>query len=251
MAAWYISRMKFSTPLIRCAFQKREKRFFVYATHPETGETIAAHCPNTGSMKGVLTPPENVAAVWLSHHGEDSPRKLKYTHELTELTDGTLIGSHTGKANALAAEALENGLFPHHTGWNYKPEAKFDTGTRFDLLLTHPQTGTVCWTEVKNVTLAQGPTALFPDAVTERGTKHLRHLTALVQAGTQALQVFMVQREDVTAFSPAQSIDPTYASALKTFAAAGGQILAIGCTFPRENGTPTGINPSKHLPVVL
>lgn len=243
--------MKFATPLIRCAFLKREKRFFVYATHPETGETLAAHTPNTGSLKGVLTDPTQVAAVWLSYHGEDSPRTLKYTHELTEMTNGTLIGSHTGRANALAVEALQAGLLPDHTGWSHKLEVKFDAGTRFDLHLTNPATGATCWAEVKNVTLARDSTALFPDSTTQRGTKHLQHLTALAQSGVQALQIFIIQREDVTTFSPAEEIDPTYAKALKIFAEAGGQILAIGCTFPREHGAPTAILPSKHLPVVL
>jgi len=240
--------MKYETPLIRCAFQKREKRFFLHATGPDD-TPLTAHCPNTGSLRGVLDKP--VSYVWLSFHGEDSPRTLKYTHELTEKPDGTLIGSHTGRANKLAAEALQNGLIPTYSGWHIRPEVKFTDGTRFDLLLTGPQ-GQTCWAEVKNVTYRSGPHAAFPDAVTERGTKHLHHLTAIVRGGHPALQIFMVQRTDVTSFTPAEAIDPTYANALRAFAAAGGHIVALGCTYPRDaSGTPTHIHIDKQLEIML
>lgn len=236
--------MQFSTPLLRCAFLKREKRFFIHATHPQTQAAIVAHCPNTGSMKGIIDAPP--AAVWLTHHGDASPRALKYTLELAELPDGTLVGTHTGRANALAVEALQAGLLPQFTGWHIKTEAKFDAATRFDLLLTHPATGQTCWGEVKNVTLRQGANAAFPDSVTTRGTKHLLHLTALARQGLPALQVFIVQRNDCQAFTPAADLDPAYAAALQALHAAGGTVAALACRV-----TPQGVAVAEPLPILL
>jgi sugar fermentation stimulation protein A len=100
--------------------------------------------------------------------------------------------------------------------------------------------------EVKNVTLADGDHALFPDSVTERGAKHLRELEKIVSEGGSALQLFIVQRGDSTTFRPAEHVDATYAAALRTAVKAGVQVVALGCTLTAE-----GITVDRRLPVVI
>ncbi|TKW61449.1 MAG: DNA/RNA nuclease SfsA [Blastochloris viridis] len=223
--------LPFATPLVRWDFGRREKRFFMYGC--EEGQI--AHCPNTGSMMGLL----DAKAVWVTPYPVESGRKLLFGAEMMEMADGTLVGINTHLPNKLAAGAIAAGLVTGLSG-DIKIEVKFDAKTRFDLKVGET------WVEVKNVTLAEGDVALFPDAKTERGAKHLRELQGIVEAGGSALQVYMVQRADCTTFKPAEQIDPVYAAALRSAMAAGVKAVALGCTLTKH-----GITVDRTLPVVV
>lgn len=232
--------MKFATPLIRATFEKRYKRFFVDATLAD-GTTVVAHCPNTGSMKGLLTAGN---PIWLTHN-PDPKRKLHYTTEIIE-ADGHPVGIHTGHPNLLVAEAIAAGKIESlPADWALKREQKYGTNSRIDVLLESPS-GQKCFIEVKNVTLREGDAAMFPDAVTERGTKHLHELAAEARAGNRAVMFYLAQRADCTHFAPAAHIDPTYAAALKTAIADGLEVLAYACEV-----TPQAIEISTPLPLKL
>lgn len=222
--------MQFDKPLLKWRFNRREKRFFIYGA--EDGQV--AHCPNTGSMKGLL----EAEYVWVSDHG-DGPRKLRYTAEMLEMPGGVLVGINTQRPNRLAMEAIGAGLVDGLKG-NIKHEVKYDAATRFDL-----RVGEV-WVEVKNVTLAENGVAAFPDSRTERGEKHVRELQNIVSNGGQAMQLYVVQRADCVSVRPAEEIDPAYAAALRRAVAGGVKVAAIGCTLG-----PMGITVDKLLPVVL
>jgi sugar fermentation stimulation protein A len=248
MGVSYLAAMNFSTPLIKARFLRREKRFFIYAELD--GEEVVAHCPNTGSLKGVL---EHTAYVWLL---EKDGGKLKYSAEIAEFEDGTLVGIHPARANGLAREAWESGITGLQdyrvTGNGIKGEVKYDADTRFDFKIGET------WVEVKSVSMAKdGPLtpkgapagkqcALFPDAVSSRGLKHLGILSEVVINGGSALQLYVVQRADCTEFRPAELIDPAYAAGLRAAMAAGVQIKAVACEV-----TAGGIRVSHEIPVKL
>ncbi|MBK1691428.1 DNA/RNA nuclease SfsA [Ectothiorhodospira mobilis] len=233
--------MDFPEPLLPGTLERRYKRFLA-DVHLDDGRRVTAHCPNTGSMMGCCTPG---ARVWLSHH-DDPRRKLAYTWELVE-ADGTLVGIHTGRSNALVAEALAGGRLPTLAGAHrVRREVAYGRErSRIDLLLTLGEQD--CYVEVKNVTAAvQGDTALFPDAVSTRGTRHLRELMAMVEAGHRAALVFCVQRADVGRVRPADEIDPEYGRWLRRAAAAGVEVLALGARV-----SPRAIQLERTLPVDL
>jgi sugar fermentation stimulation protein A len=219
--------MKFIVPLHQGLFIKRYKRFF--ADILLNGETVVSHTANTGTMKTCLG--ENWPAL-LSFH--DSPtRKLKYSLEM--ISNGkTWIGINTSITNALAIEAIKNGVIPELAGYqDLKPEAKIGQ-SRIDILLSngeHEQ----CYVEVKNVTLIDDfGHCLFPDSVTERGQKHLRELLSLKQQGIRTVMLFIVQREDCHTFKIENDIDPTYCRLLKEVVSAGVEILVYQCSLSKE-----------------
>lgn len=226
--------MEFARDLLVWDFKGREKRFFMMG---QLADQIA-HCPNTGSLKGILSA---CRRLWVHDHGPDSARKLRYGAEICELVDGTLVGINTLRANGLAVEALRAGLIPEvgDVG-EITVEAKFDKGTRFDLKFGP------WWGEVKNTTLCEGTVAMFPDAVTTRGLKHLQVLTGIVRGGGRAIQIYIVPRGDVQTFTPADLIDPAYGTALRMAAAAGVLVVALGCRV-----TTSGITVDRRLEVVL
>ncbi|EHQ53143.1 sugar fermentation stimulation protein [Ectothiorhodospira sp. PHS-1] len=234
--------MIFSQPLASGILQRRYKRFLADVLMDD-GETITAHCPNTGSMLGCMTPGSR---VWLSR-SEDPKRKYPHTWELVE-ADGAIVGIHTGRANTLVEEAIRAGRVPelaHFTG--LRREVKYGLhNSRIDLLLDLD--GVDCYVEVKNVTAAvqEGGVALFPDAVSSRGSKHLRELIAMVEAGHRAALIFCVQREDVHGVRPADAIDPEYGIWLRRAHAAGVEVLALGARV-----SPCGIELMRPLPVDL
>ncbi len=223
--------LDFKVPLVRWDFGRREKRFFIYGC--QDGQI--AHCANTGSMRGLL----DAKAVWVTPYPADSGRKLLFGAEMLEMADGTLVGINTQLPNKLAFGAFAAGIVPGMEG-EARMEVKFDAKTRFDLKVGET------WVEVKNVTLAEGGVALFPDAVTERGAKHLRELQGIVERGGSAMQVYMVQRADCTEVRPADEIDPAYGTALRAAVAAGVQVVALGCSL-----SPHGITVDRTLPVVV
>lgn len=233
--------MIFPTDLIPGRLVKRYKRFFADVTL-ETGETVTAHCANTGAMTGIKAPG---LKVWLSR--SDNPkRKLKYTWELVE-AEGTIIGALPNTANALAEEAVKAGVISELSGCeNLRREVKYGENSRIDLLL-ESKGQPPCWVEVKNVHWQRGPgIAEFPDGVTSRGAKHLGELSAQVARGDRAVQLFVVQRSDCHTLRPAEDVDPVYARALREAAASGVEVLAYACDV-----SPTGITITRPMTVEL
>jgi sugar fermentation stimulation protein A len=176
----------------------------------ESGETVTAHCPNSGSMTGCCQPGR---PVYLSVH--DSPkRKLRYTWELIDMP-GSLVGVNTQVPNRLAALAIAAGDVAELSGYaRVRREVKAGSHSRIDLRLEAPDRPP-CYVEIKNCTLVSNGLAAFPDAVTVRGRKHLMELQGLVAAGFRCAMFFLVQRMDARSFAPADHIDPEYGTALR------------------------------------
>jgi sugar fermentation stimulation protein A len=228
--------MQYTTPLIPAKFIKREKRFFAYCELPD-GTPVTAHCANTGSLRGVLDYP--IKQVWLSK-ADDPARKLQYSLEVAEMASGAMVGIHTGRTNNLAAEYLKM-AYPDHM---IKPEAKWDAHTRFDFLMTDPA-GHKTWVEVKTVTcVAETGEAMFPDAVSTRGLKHLQTLIEAVEKGESALQLYLVLRNDCPHFRAALEIDPDYAASLEAAHQAGVEVRAMQCL-----ASPSGLLVEKPLEI--
>lgn len=219
--------MKFPDPLIAGRLVKRYKRFMADVTLKD-GTVVTAHCANSGSMLGVCEPD---ADVWLSP-ARNPDRKLKYTWELIRVGK-TLVGINTSLANKLVLEAIEAGHVPELSGYDkILGEVKYGKNSRIDFLLEGGG-GPPCYVEIKNVTMKRdlSPAAPveFPDAVTTRGTKHLRELSAMARQGRRAVMFYLVQRQDGPAFAVAGDIDPDYAAALKTAMKAGVEVLCYSC----------------------
>lgn len=215
--------MRFPTPLVPARLIKRYKRFLADVTL-ENGELTTAHSVNTGAMTGVLGAGNR---VWLSE--SDNPaRKLKYTWEIVE-AKGAMIGINTGMANRLAEEAIRAGTIPELAGYDHiRREVRYGTNSRIDLLL-EKDGAPDCYVEVKNVHMKREDSALFPDAVTTRGAKHMEELALLAQAGIRAVVLFIVQRDDCTAFAAAEDVDPHYAAMLRQAIAKGVEALCYCC----------------------
>lgn len=236
--------MQFPTPLLRGRLVKRYKRFLADVVL-DTGETVTATCPNTGSMMG-LTAPGSV--VWLSE--SDSPtRKYRHTWELVEADLGkgqALVGINTGHPNKLVAEAITTGHIKELNGFpTLKREVKYGAeNSRIDLLLECPSKG-LCYVEIKNVHLSRrAGLAEFPDSVTERGAKHLRELSAMVGEGHRAVMLFLVQRADTQCLSLARDVDPAYGEAFDAARATGVETLAYRCSI-----SPEAIAVDRAIPI--
>ena len=219
--------MKFEHTLIEGWLVQRYKRFFADVLLPG-GEVVVAHCANSGSMLSVKEPGSR---VWLSP-ATNPERKLRYTWELIEVNGG-LVGINTGLPNRIVAEAIQAGEIPELAGYaTISREKKYGRNSRIDILLEDPSRPP-CYVEVKNVTLRRGSEphwpAEFPDAVTERGAKHLKEMTDIVAAGGRAVMVYLVQRMDCTRFAVAADIDPAYAQGLEQALAAGVEAVCYGC----------------------
>ena len=215
--------MKIAPPLLPATFERRYKRFFA-DVRTQSGELLTIHCPNTGSMKNCLV---EGSACWYSL--SDNPkRKLPGTLEIVTTSEGHLAEVNTARPNYLVRELIEAGLVPQLQGYSQiRSEVRYgEEKSRIDLLLEDESLGQ-CYVEVKNVTLDMGEgLATFPDAVTSRGTKHLRELMAMVTAGHRALLFFCVQLTGVERMEVAADIDPVYAATLAEAVAAGVEIIA-------------------------
>jgi sugar fermentation stimulation protein A len=175
----------------------------------------------------------------------DNPGR-KYAHTLEMVRSGpTWVGINTARTNALVAEAIRGGVVAELAGIEtIRPEVRVSAASRLDFLLGR---GTEqIYLEVKNCSLALERTAMFPDAVTARGTKHLAELLALRRAGCRAVVFFCVQWEEVDCFSPAAHIDPVYARALREAADQGVEVLAYAAVL-----SPEAIRVVRRLPVRL
>jgi sugar fermentation stimulation protein A len=233
--------MDLPMPLLSGRLLRRYKRFLADVA-VDDGMRITAHCPNTGSLMGCAEPG---LRVWLSR--SDNPkRRYPLTWELVESDEGTLVGIHTGRSNRLVQEAIATGVIPELAGYaSLRPEVPFGReGSRADLLLARDDSR--CFVEVKNVTAAvSGGIALFPDAVTRRGAKHLRELMGCLADGDRAVLVFSVQRGDASEVRPADEIDPVYGRALRAAMETGVEVYAY-----RARVSPRSITLQDRIPVV-
>jgi sugar fermentation stimulation protein A len=185
---------------------------------------------------------ENSAEVYLSPV-TDPTRKTRFTWEMIKI-DGSWVGINTGNPNKLAFEAISAGIIPDLSGYtNVIREVVFGN-SRFDVFAENETEK--CFVEVKNVTLKEGKYALFPDAVTTRGQKHLKTLMEVKAAGMRAVMLYIVQRTDVEVFAPATEIDPEYAKALKQAVEKGVEVIVM-----QVEVTPEGIYLKKKLPVEI
>lgn len=234
--------MRFAHPLIKGILLRRYKRFLA-DIRLENGSLVTAHTANTGAMTGCSTPG---ARVWLSD-SRNPRRKYPLTWELVESPAGGLIGINTLLSNHLVKEAILDGVITPLQGYqNISSEVRYgNENSRIDLMLEDPSGGR-CFVEVKNVTLADEGTGKFPDAVSARGSKHLRELMEMGRQGHRAVLLFCVQREDVQTVSPADEIDPLYGTLLRQAGKSGVEIMAYGARVSLD-----GIKLYRRLPITF
>ncbi len=216
--------MNFENKLISGVFLKRYKRFFVDVQINK--KIVTAHCPNTGSMKGLLNKGNK---VWLSKN-DDAKRKLKYTLQIIE--DGkSKVGVNTHLTNKIFLDALKNkhiNDFKDIT--DIKTEVKFGNNTRFDFLVFGKNYK--AFIEVKNVTLKRkNSIAEFPDSVTSRGKKHIQELINAKKKGYKVFIAFVIQRSDCNQFTVANDIDPVYSQTLLDALNKNLNLLCYDCKF--------------------
>ena len=231
-------------PLFDGKIQARYKRFLADVVLDD-GHLVTAHCPNTGSMRGCWEPD---ARVQLSH--SDNPkRKLAWTLERVDMGQGW-IGVHTGRTNPVVEEAVRSGAIDSLRGYDtvqrevtYAPEG--EKRARFDLYLSQGQAADA-WVEVKNVTLWQETFLTFPDAVTERGRKHLELLSRACREGYRGVMVYALNRPEGDKFRPADEIDPGYGETLRQVVEQGVEVVALRI----EHG-PQSMQAAGEVPVVL
>lgn len=216
--------MHFNPPLERATLIKRYKRFLADIKTAE-GDLLTIHCPNTGSMLNCMS---EGADIWFSR-SQDPKRKSAGTWELATTPQNRIACVNTHLANKLIEEALQNGTIKELTGFTQlRREVKYgQENSRIDFLLTYPN-GRETYVEVKSVTLGfdDSSVAAFPDAVTTRGTKHLRELATLAKQDTNTALIYCVNLSDITAIRPCKEIDQNYAKALQEAHVAGVKILA-------------------------
>lgn len=220
--------MKFKERLLQGTFIKRYKRFFVDIKYKN--RIITAHCPNSGSMMGLLSETNN---VWFSQ--SDNPkRKLKFTLEIIEVNKN-MVGINTLLSNKIVFEALKNKKIKCLDKFTkIKPEVKYKEHTRFDFLISNGKKK--CFLEVKNVTLVRKEKiAEFPDAVTSRGTKHLIELINAKKDGFESYILFLIQRESCESFKIAEDIDKKYLLNFHKAKNAGVKILCYDCKISNED----------------
>ena len=210
--------MKFTNSLFKGKLIKRYKRFFTDIKL--NNSIITAHCPNTGSMKGLLDEGNN---VWVSKN-DDPKRKLKFTLEMIE-ANNVLIGVNTHRANKIVHHGLKNKLINEFKSIDkIQSEFKYSNDTRFDFLCDNKLL------EVKNVTLLRdSKIAEFPDAVTSRGTKHLKNLINSIKKGYKPFVLFLTQIQGINNFKIAKDIDEEYYKNYLIAKKAGVNFIAYRC----------------------
>jgi sugar fermentation stimulation protein A len=230
--------MNFENELISGLFVKRYKRFFVDVIIDK--KIVTAHCPNTGSMQGLLIKNNK---VWLTK-SNDPKRKLKYTLQIIE-SNGSKVGINTHLTNKIVLDALNNNKIKNFKPVEIQTEVKFGDNTRFDFLIT--ESNSKKFIEVKNVTLSRtDKLAEFPDAVTSRGAKHIDELIKAKAKGYDVYLIFVIQRDDCDRFSIAKDIDPKYADLLSDAIKKKLNILCYDCKF-----SPKGIKLNKQINIKI
>lgn len=231
--------MEFKNKLIAGLFIKRYKRFFVDIKI--NNQIITAHCPNTGSMYGLL---KRGNKVWVSKSNNPN-RKLKYTLEIIE-DQKAKVGVNTHSTNKIVYHALSNNLIKElKNSVEIKPETKFGNNTRFDFLVINKNYK--AFVEVKNVTLSRNKKqAEFPDTVTVRGLKHINELINASKKGYKIFILYLVQREDCNSFSIAKDIDANYEKALVKAVKNNLNILCYDCKFYSK-----GIKLNKKINIII
>ena len=233
--------MRFNQALVPGTLIKRYQRFLA-DVELDDGSIVTAHTPNTGSMLGCREPGSR---VWLSN--SDNPkRKYTLSWELVEAEPGVLVGINTGLPNKLVREAIQDGTIKELQGYDaIRQEIRYGAeNSRIDLLLEGAGKPD-CYVEIKNVTLAREGIGYFPDAVSGRGSKHLRELAEVAAEGKRAVICFCVQRKDVFEVRPADSIDGIYGATLRQAIGAGVQAIAW-----RADVSADEIRIDTKLPVV-
>ena len=220
--------MKFTNKVLKGKFVKRYKRFF--ADIKVNKEILTAHCPNTGSMMGLLGENND---TWISYNNNPK-RKLKYTLEIIKVNNN-LVGVNTHLANKIVLEGLSNNYIKEFNNLDkIKPEVFYNKETRFDFLIK--KKNRECFIEVKNVTLFRnGLVAEFPDSPTSRGSKHLITLIDAKNKGFKSYVIFLVQIEKMTKFKIARDLDKNYYNNYLLAKKSGVQFLAYRCKIdPKE-----------------
>ncbi|MHC4821366.1 MAG: DNA/RNA nuclease SfsA [Planctomycetota bacterium] len=233
--------MHYASELLEGVLLQRRVRFLADILLDD-GREVTAHCVNSGSMRGVIRPGQRVRIS----RAANPKRKLKWTWEHAKV-GRTWVGVNTALPNPAVGEALENGRIERLTDWPVvRREVKFGReNSRVDFMLEGDGLPTYAL-EVKNVSMAEGRRAVFPDSVTERGRKHLRELAAEVRAGRRGGVLFFVHRSDCDVMIPADAIDPAYGKALRWAARNGVEVMAH-----RALVSPAGVRLGPPLEVDL
>jgi sugar fermentation stimulation protein A len=231
--------MEFPQPLVQGTLIKRYKRFLA-DVRLSSGEVVTAHVANTGAMIGLT---EVKSEVWLSP-AQNPARKLRWSWELIRVGK-SLVGINTQHPNGIVAEAITNGQIPELMGYDsLQREVRYGESSRIDILLAK-ENGDRCFVEIKNVHLKRDKDAEFPDSVTVRGTKHLKELSTMVTLGHRAAMLYLVQREDCTAFKIAGDIDPIYEKAFNSARINGVECFCYSCRL-----TTKSIHIGKSLQII-
>lgn len=229
-------------PLVPGVFVRRDNRFRA-TVRLEDGRLAAAHVPNSGRLRDLFVPGRPVGLHPAARPGRKTPYDLLLVHMPT-----AWVSVDARLPNALFREALAEGRFsdwlPTAKAWRVRPEPASEGG-RLDFCLRDPRTGQRVWIETKSVTLVEDGVALFPDAPTARGRRHLNELAQRVAVGDRAAVVFVVQREDASAFAPHPTADPAFAAALRSAARSGVEVYAYTCAV-----TWTEIRIVRRVPVL-
>jgi sugar fermentation stimulation protein A len=230
--------VRFQGTTYRAKLVRRYKRFLA-DVQDEAGKLVTVHCANPGSMLGCDTPDSEV----LISESPNLKRKLRYTWELVRV-GRSWVGINTMMSNRVVEEAVRAGRVQELRGFRIlRREVPYGRNSRVDMRLEDPG---VCYVEVKNVTLARGKVAQFPDAVTARGSKHLSELRQVVRCGQRAVMFFLINRGDCTNMAPARDIDPHYADELGQAVEQGVEVLAY-----RARVGVRGIRVAERIPFTL
>ena len=231
--------MKFNKPLIPGVLIRRYKRFLADVELTD-GAVVVAHCSNTGSMMQVSEPGSQVMLT----ESDNPDRKTRYDWQMTKV-GGLWTGINTAVPNILLKEGFENGLIKQFRDFDtIQMEVSYGKNSRADAVLTG-ETGRM-FVEAKNVTLVENGRALFPDAVTSRGIKHLDELAGMVNSGHRAAMFYLSQRMDAKSAGIAADIDPEYAERLSVVIEKGVEVIAW-----RAKVTLEGIELDRELPFIL
>lgn len=225
----------FPKDLLESKFIERPNRFIIRCVLTETGEIVEAHLADSGRLKELLIPGKQI----LLHRNNNPNRKTKYSAVIVEREDGLgWVSLNAQLPNKLAKFAVEAKLFKELQSWEYVRSEYKKGHSRWDMLLQKSDDEAMQMViEVKGATLVENGVGMFPDAVTSRGTKHVKELGEIVkESGWEAALLFVSQREDIHMVRPAYHIDPKFAKAMTEAKTAGVKLLGCRCKV-----SPSGI----------